>query len=97
MRHPGAAAGTLTELAEQKFARVRFGSRIAVLEAGPHSTELCGGTYQLHIQGAEELHLEFDSVMLEGCNSSFQVHLQVADEEFARPSAARSSRAARRA
>lgn len=47
-------------------------------------TELCGGTYQLHIQGAEELHLEFDSVMLEGCNSSFQVHLQVADEEFAR-------------
>jgi CBS domain-containing protein len=47
-------------------------------------SRLCGGSYQLHIQGSEELNLEFDSVMLEGCNSSFQVHLQVAGDEFAR-------------
>jgi len=47
-------------------------------------TRLCGGTYRLHIQGSDELNLEFDSVMLEGCNSSFQVHLQVAGDEFAR-------------
>ncbi len=46
-------------------------------------TRMCGGTYHLHIQGSEELHVEHDSVMMEAGNTSFQVHLQVEADEFA--------------
>ncbi len=42
-----------------------------------------GSPYRLRIEGADELHLEHDSVMLESCNTSFQVHLQVEPAEFA--------------
>ncbi len=45
-------------------------------------TRMSGGSYRLHIQGTDELHIEHDSVMLEACNSSFQVHLQVGADEF---------------
>jgi hypothetical protein len=38
----------------------------------------------VNIQGADELNIEHDSVMLEGGNTSFQVHLQVDPEAFAR-------------
>lgn len=41
-----------------------------------------GEPYKLRIQGADELHTEHDSVMLESCNTSFQVHLQVEPQEF---------------
>ena len=47
-------------------------------------TRLRGGHYHLHLEGADELMLEHDSVMLEACNASFQVHLQVGVEEFSR-------------
>ncbi len=47
-------------------------------------TRMCGGCYRVNIQGADELNLEHDSVMLEGGNTSFQVHLQVDPEAFAR-------------
>ncbi len=47
-------------------------------------TRMRGGQYHLHLEGADELMLEHDSVMLEACNASFQVHLQVGVEEFAR-------------
>lgn len=43
---------------------------------------LRGGAYQLRIEGAEELFIQHDSVMLEACNTSWQVHLQVSPEEF---------------
>jgi len=42
-----------------------------------------GAPYKLRIEGADELHLEHDSVMLESCNTSFQVHLQVDPDDFA--------------
>ncbi len=41
-----------------------------------------GAPYRLRIEGADSLHLEHDSVMLEACNTSFQVHLQVGAQEF---------------
>jgi CBS domain-containing protein len=41
-----------------------------------------GKPYRLQIEGAEELHFEHDSVMLEACNTSAQFHLQVSAEEF---------------
>jgi CBS domain-containing protein/gamma-glutamylcysteine synthetase len=47
-------------------------------------TRICGGRYRVNIQGADELNIEHDSVMLEGGNTSFQVHLQVDPEAFAR-------------
>ena len=47
-------------------------------------TRLRGGKYHLHMEGADELILEHDSVMLEACNASCQVHLQVGVEEFPR-------------
>ncbi len=43
---------------------------------------LRGGAYRLRIEGAEELHFEHDSCMLEACNTSAQFHLQVAADEF---------------
>ena len=46
--------------------------------------QLSGGSYRLHIEGADELNFVADSVMLEGCNTSFQVHLQVEPDEFAK-------------
>lgn len=42
-----------------------------------------GEPYKLRIEGADELNIEHDSVMLESCNTSFQVHLQVDPEDFA--------------
>src|SRR6056297_567983 len=42
-----------------------------------------GEPYKLRIEGADELNMEHDSVMLESCNTSFQVHLQVDPEDFA--------------
>lgn len=42
------------------------------------------GAYRLRIEGAEELHFEHDSVMLEACNTSAQFHLQVSPEHFVR-------------
>jgi CBS domain-containing protein len=44
---------------------------------------LRGGPLHLHVEGADELHVEHDNVMLEACNTSFQMHLQVSAEEFA--------------
>lgn len=43
---------------------------------------LRGGAYRLRIEGADELHFEHDSCMLEACNTSAQFHLQVSAEEF---------------
>jgi CBS domain-containing protein/gamma-glutamylcysteine synthetase len=42
-----------------------------------------GAPYKLRIEGADELYIEHDSVMLESCNTSFQVHLQIDPEDFA--------------
>jgi hypothetical protein len=47
-------------------------------------TQRSGGSYRLHIQGTDELHVEHDSILLEGCNTSFQFHMQVTPEEFAK-------------
>lgn len=37
----------------------------------------------IHIDGAEPLQAEFDSVTVEGANTSFQLHLRIAPERFA--------------
>ncbi len=47
-------------------------------------TRRAAGSYRLHIQGTDELHVEHDSILLEGCNTSFQLHMQVSPLEFAR-------------
>jgi CBS domain-containing protein len=47
-------------------------------------SRLRGDPYELRINGADELIIKHDSVMLEACNTSFQVHLQVDPEDFAR-------------
>lgn len=41
-----------------------------------------GEEYNLRIEGADELMIRHDSVMLEACNTSCQVHLQVSPAEF---------------
>ncbi|MGE0708595.1 MAG: CBS domain-containing protein [Planctomycetota bacterium] len=47
-------------------------------------SRLRGDPYELRINGADELIIKHDSVMLEACNTSFQVHLQVDPDDFAR-------------
>ncbi|WP_235298125.1 CBS domain-containing protein [Portibacter marinus] len=44
--------------------------------------QLIGGSYELRINGIDELRLKHDSPLLEACNTSFQVHLQVSAHEF---------------
>lgn len=43
---------------------------------------LRGETFELRIQGMDELLMKFDNPLLEACNTGFQVHLQVSPEEF---------------
>ncbi|HYW34624.1 MAG TPA: CBS domain-containing protein [Balneolaceae bacterium] len=44
--------------------------------------KLRGETYELRIQGMDELLMKSNSPLLEACNTGFQVHLQVTPENF---------------
>jgi CBS domain-containing protein/gamma-glutamylcysteine synthetase len=55
---------------------------LALMEA--LSSQLIGDTFELNLNGIDELHLKHDSPLLEACNTSFQVHLQVAPADFVR-------------
>ncbi len=46
------------------------------------NSQLIGSTYELRLNGIDELLLQHDSPLLEACNTSFQVHLQVAPKDF---------------
>jgi len=43
---------------------------------------LLGTSFELRVEGVDELLVKHDSPLLEACNTSFQVHLQVAPSEF---------------
>ena len=43
---------------------------------------LRGASFEINIQGADELIARLDSVMYEACNTSWQLHLQLHPEEF---------------
>ncbi|MDH5804214.1 MAG: glutamate-cysteine ligase family protein [Gemmatimonadota bacterium] len=40
------------------------------------------GPSRFRVEGADEIHLEHGSVMMEACNTSYQVHFQVSPQEF---------------
>ncbi|MEO0471327.1 MAG: CBS domain-containing protein [Bacteroidota bacterium] len=44
--------------------------------------QLRGESFELLINGTDELRMKQDTAMLEACNTSFQVHLQVKPEDF---------------
>lgn len=44
--------------------------------------QLIGTSYELRLQGIDELLVKHDSPLLEACNTSFQVHLQVTPQSF---------------
>lgn len=44
--------------------------------------QLIGNSYELRLQGIDELLVKHDSPLLEACNTSFQVHLQVSPHDF---------------
>jgi CBS domain-containing protein/gamma-glutamylcysteine synthetase len=46
------------------------------------ASQLIGDTFELNLNGIDELNLKHDSPLLEACNTSFQVHLQVAPKDF---------------
>jgi CBS domain-containing protein/gamma-glutamylcysteine synthetase len=46
------------------------------------SKHLLGSSFELRVEGIDELLVKHDSPLLEACNTSFQVHLQVAPKEF---------------
>jgi CBS domain-containing protein/gamma-glutamylcysteine synthetase len=43
---------------------------------------LLGTSFELRVEGVDELLVKHDSPLLEACNTSFQVHLQVSPKEF---------------
>lgn len=43
---------------------------------------LLGSSFELRVEGVDELLIKHDSPLLEACNTSFQVHLQVSPKEF---------------
>jgi CBS domain-containing protein/gamma-glutamylcysteine synthetase len=43
---------------------------------------LLGTSFELRVEGIDELLVKHDSPLLEACNTSFQVHLQVSPKEF---------------
>ncbi len=45
-------------------------------------TQSRGGSYELKIEGLDELNIRDTSALIEACNTSFQVHLQVAPHDF---------------
>lgn len=45
-------------------------------------TEMRGGSFDIRIQGSDELITSHDSVMVESCTTSFQVHYQVQPDDF---------------
>ncbi|MBZ0173538.1 MAG: hypothetical protein K8E66_14235, partial [Phycisphaerales bacterium] len=45
--------------------------------------QMRGSDFELHIEGADDLHVIHPTVMLESVNTSFQVHYQVTPDEFA--------------
>ena len=44
--------------------------------------QLEGNTFELKLEGIDELHIRHNSPMIEAANTSFQVHLQVNQYEF---------------
>ncbi len=46
-------------------------------------SQLIGSTFELNLNGIDELNVKHDSPLLEACNTSYQVHLQVGPREFA--------------
>lgn len=48
------------------------------------SKHLLGSSFELRIDGIDELLVKHDSPLLEACNTSFQVHLQVSQMDFVR-------------
>ncbi|MBP6825603.1 MAG: CBS domain-containing protein [Saprospiraceae bacterium] len=45
---------------------------------------LLGTSFELRVEGIDELLVKHDSPLLEACNTSFQVHLQTAPKDFVR-------------
>jgi CBS domain-containing protein len=43
---------------------------------------LLGSSFELRVEGIDELLVKHDSPLLEACNTSFQVHLQVSPKDF---------------
>ena len=46
------------------------------------NSHMSADSYELRLNGIDELALKHDSPLLEACNTSFQVHLQVAPQNF---------------
>lgn len=46
------------------------------------NNQLRKSSYELRIDGIDELYIEHDSPLMEACNTSFQVHLQVDPDDF---------------
>lgn len=45
-------------------------------------SQLIGQSFELRLNGIDELNIRHDSPLLEACNTSYQVHLQVSPDEF---------------
>jgi CBS domain-containing protein/gamma-glutamylcysteine synthetase len=76
-------SGILPTLGKSDMSLANITPRPRYLALNDALNRMRGKAYQLRIEGAEELFIEHDSVMLEACNTSWQVHMQLGPEEFA--------------
>ncbi len=77
-----ALAGILPTLTKSDLTRERMTPNPRYFTLDEALGRMRGGEYQLRVQGADEIILRHDSLMLESCNASCQVHLQVGAREF---------------
>ncbi len=75
--------GILPTLAKSHLGRENIADRPRYFALDEALSALRGGSYELQIEGLDEVAIEHDSVILEALNTSFQLHYQVDPQHFA--------------
>jgi CBS domain-containing protein len=75
--------GILPTLAKSHLGRENIADRPRYFALDEALSTMRGGSYELQIEGLDEVAIEHDSVILEALNTSFQLHYQVNPANFA--------------
>lgn len=75
--------GILPTLGKRHLGRENISDRARYFALDDALRTLRGGSYDLQIEGIDEVAIQHDTVLLEALNTSFQLHYQVDPHEFA--------------